>query len=161
MERGTREQLEQVEGRATRGGGESDDDIFGFRQRAVSEDALRELRRQNESNMARAMATLRGDPAATTARQATIAAHSASDAAGIAGGGAAGRAARVSYVACASRTSSLPPAAGTRSVCQGHTACRGGGRKNVLAWPPEVRHSGGRSGECVPVFAVLAGSASP
>ena len=75
MERGTREQLEQVEGRATRGGGESDDDIFGFRQRAVSEDALRELRRQNESNMARAMATLRGDPAATTALPAVYGAN--------------------------------------------------------------------------------------
>jgi hypothetical protein len=75
MERGTREQLEQVEGRATRGGGDSDDDIFGFRQRAVSEDMLRELRRKNESNMARAMATLRGDSATPTALPAVYGAN--------------------------------------------------------------------------------------
>jgi len=64
MERGTRDLLEQAEGRGQTSRGDSansEDDIFGFAQKSVSEDTLRELRRQNENNMAVAMASLKGN----------------------------------------------------------------------------------------------------
>lgn len=77
MERGTRDLLAAAEGKdTTRGGVDSDDDIFGFRQRAVSEDALRELRRQNEDNMRVAIATLhRGGVPAASGLPAVYGAH--------------------------------------------------------------------------------------
>ena len=49
MERRTQELLAQAEGRAPSRGGTADsenDDIFGFGAKAISEDALREMRRQ-------------------------------------------------------------------------------------------------------------------
>ena len=64
MERGTRDLLEQAEGRGQTSRGDSansEDDIFGFAQKSISEDTLRELRRQNENNMAVAMASLKGN----------------------------------------------------------------------------------------------------
>ena len=71
-----REMLEQAEGRGSRGA-DSDDDIFGFRQRAVSEEMLRNLRLQNQNNIALAIATLRGDGPTPTNLPSVYGAHRA------------------------------------------------------------------------------------
>jgi hypothetical protein len=66
MDRGTRELLQRAEGRVTRSNGvDSDDDVFQFGQNAITEDTLRDMRRKNEANMARAIAVLRGDTGAS------------------------------------------------------------------------------------------------